>query len=190
MNTTAAVVGNSVMNSVGLNLSGVTIVNTTAFFMGSTSVNTYGNSTTKSISNPNSSLILTASTLFIGNASVNVVINSTVYSGTSNNTLFVNGNPMSFYMPPGFIGLWYGAANAIPSGWGLCNGATYNLASGAGTIASPNLVDKFVIAAGNSYAVGAVGGAASVTLNVNTLPSHAHSVYDPGHVHSGGDSGH
>lgn len=36
--------------------------------------------------------------------------------------------------------------------------------------------DRFLLACGNSYSNGATGGSASVTLNVNQIPSHNHYV--------------
>ncbi|MEX3763137.1 hypothetical protein [Paraburkholderia phenoliruptrix] len=82
--------------------------------------------------------------------------------------------------PIGFIGMWSGAANAIPQNWALCNGLN----------GTPNLQDKFVIGAGNTYAVGATGGAATVTLGIPNLPAHNHGVTDPGHIHGINDPGH
>lgn len=90
-------------------------------------------------------------------------------------------------IPSGFIGMWSGAIGAIPSGWFLCDG----------TNATPDLRDRFIVGAGSSYAVGAIGGSNSVTLTESQLPththtitattesagSHAHSVSDPGHSH-------
>lgn len=37
------------------------------------------------------------------------------------------------------------------------------------------ITDKFVLAAGSSYSVGATGGAATVTLTANQMPSHTHT---------------
>lgn len=37
--------------------------------------------------------------------------------------------------------------------------------------------DRFVLAAGSSYSVGATGGAATVTLTINQIPEHTHAVY-------------
>ena len=52
--------------------------------------------------------------------------------------------------------LWSGSTGNIPSGWVLCDG-------NAGT---PNLQDRFVIGAGNSYSVGATGGSTTDTVNI------------------------
>ena len=76
--------------------------------------------------------------------------------------------------------LWSGAANAIPSGWYLCNGSN----------GTPDLRDRFVVGAGSGYSVGNTGGAASVTLSTAQMPSHNHSVNDPTHGHSVNDPGH
>ena len=67
-------------------------------------------------------------------------------------------------IPSGFIGLWSGAANAIPSGWYLCNGSN----------GTPDLRDRFVVGAGSGYSVGNTGGANTVTLTINEMPAHDH----------------
>ena len=77
-------------------------------------------------------------------------------------------------VPSGFIGLWSGAANAIPAGWLLCNGLN----------GTPNLVDRFVLGAGTSTpAVGTTGGSKDAIV-----VSHTHTATDSGHSHA--DSGH
>ncbi len=43
--------------------------------------------------------------------------------------------------------------------------------------------DKFVLAAGDTYANGATGGAATVTLTTQQIPSHSHT--GPNHTHTG-----
>jgi len=63
-------------------------------------------------------------------------------------------------VPSGSIILWSGAANAIPAGYVLCNGAN----------STPNLENRFVVGAGSTYAVNATGGSADATL-----PSHTHT---------------
>lgn len=96
-------------------------------------------------------------------------------------------------IPSGFIGLWSGAISAVPGGWFLCDG----------TNGTPNLRDRFVVGAGDSYVVGAIGGAASVTLTESQIPTHTHTVTattaaagahnhtvtDPGHTHSYNQAG-
>lgn len=88
-------------------------------------------------------------------------------------------------VPSGFIGMWSGSVAAIPSGWLLCDG----------TNGTPNLVDRFVVGAGSSYAVGAIGGNATNTLTTANLPAHSHSISattDAGgaHTHTITDPGH
>ena len=56
----------------------------------------------------------------------------------------------------GMILLWSGAQNAIPSGFVLCNGSN----------STPDLRDRFVVGAGNSYSVGATGGSNTATDSV------------------------
>lgn len=77
-------------------------------------------------------------------------------------------------VPSGGIIIWSGSSAAIPSGWLLCDG----------TNSTPNLLDRFVVGAGSTYAVGNTGGAATVALDVANLPSHSHTV----NINSGGES--
>lgn len=44
--------------------------------------------------------------------------------------------------------------------------------------------DRFILAAGSKYTNGGTGGAATVTLTVNEMPSHNHAIIDPGHSHN------
>ena len=70
--------------------------------------------------------------------------------------------------PKGIIVMWSGAADAIPAGWALCDGKNN----------TPNLVDRFIVGAGNSYLVGATGGEERHTLTADELPSHKHGLSD------------
>ena len=65
------------------------------------------------------------------------------------------------------IVIWNGAANAIPTGWALCDGNN----------GTPNLVAKFIIGAAGSgsYQPGYTGGEATKTLGTANLPSHTHT---------------
>lgn len=79
----------------------------------------------------------------------------------------------AFSVPSGGIIMWSGSIASIPTGWLLCNG----------TSGTPDLRDRFILGAGNSYPVGGVGGSkdAIVVAHSHTATS---SVSDPGHSHS------
>lgn len=76
-------------------------------------------------------------------------------------------------LPSGAIVLWSGAVVAIPTGYVLCDGAN----------GTPDLTNSFVIGAGDTYAVGATGGAdthdhggdtGDHVLTEAEMPSHSH----------------
>lgn len=69
-------------------------------------------------------------------------------------------------IPPGGIIVWSGAADAVPSGWVLCDGNN----------GTPDLRDRFVLGAGTAHAVGEAGGEETHKLTVSEMPSHSHSV--------------
>ena len=63
-------------------------------------------------------------------------------------------------IPSGGIIIWSGAANAIPSGWYLCNGSN----------GTPNLSGRFVVgysASDSDYDVGDTGGAKTDTVTIS-----------------------
>jgi hypothetical protein len=64
----------------------------------------------------------------------------------------------------GLVCIWSGAVADIPKGWQLCDG----------TNGKPDLRDKFILGAGNTYAPEAIGGAAT----------HTHDFITNGHNHS------
>jgi len=71
--------------------------------------------------------------------------------------------------PSGGIIMWSGAANAIPSGWVLCNGSN----------STPDLRGRFVVGysdTDNDYDVGDTGGNKQQTLSTNQIPSHTHNL--------------
>ena len=71
-------------------------------------------------------------------------------------------------IPAGVILLWSGSLANIPLGWVLCNGSS----------GTPDLRDRFIVGAGNGYAVGATGGQTDATL-----VAHTHTINDPTHAH-------
>ena len=83
-----------------------------------------------------------------------------------------DGTPVQIYpssgVPSGVICIWSGAANAIQSGWYLCDGNN----------GTPNLSGKFVIGYSSTYTVGKTGGEATHTLTTAEMPTHNHSLSD------------
>ncbi len=68
-------------------------------------------------------------------------------------------------IPTGGIIMWSGPANAVPSGWALCDGSN----------GTPDLRDKFVIGAGGAYTVGQTGGSiGGQSLSTSAAGDHAH----------------
>ena len=61
----------------------------------------------------------------------------------------------------GLIALWSGSIASIPTGWVLCDG----------THETPDLRDKFIVGAGNTYPVNNSGGALLHTHNVTLVGS-------------------
>jgi microcystin-dependent protein len=121
---------------------------------------------------------LTANNVILGNGTSAVQF---VAPGTSGNVLTSNGTTWASTTPvvfvTGMIILWSGSIASIPSGWALCDG----------TNGTPNLEDRFVVGAGNTYAVNATGGSADaiVVSHTHTATSSS-SVTDPGHGHTYG----
>lgn len=68
-------------------------------------------------------------------------------------------------IPIGGIILWSGSINNIPKNYSLCNGSN----------GTPNLTDRFVIGAGDTYDVGSSGGEATHTLTISEMPQHNHA---------------
>ena len=67
-------------------------------------------------------------------------------------------------VPKGSIIPWYGQIKDIPSGFALCNGKN----------GTPDLRNRFLVGAGNTYGLGNTGGADSVKLSGTQIGSHYH----------------
>ena len=88
------------------------------------------------------------------------VITATSFSG--------DGSNLTGTFVTGMIILWSGAADAIPSGFVLCDGSN----------STPDLRGRFVVGFSNTdsdYDVNDTGGSKDNTLSVSQLPSHNHS---------------
>jgi len=84
--------------------------------------------------------------------------------------------PSATPIPSGGILLWSGSIGSIPAGYVLCNG----------TSGTPDLRDRFIVGAGNTYAVNATGGSADAIIVTHT---HTATVTDPQHNHVEGFAG-
>ena len=82
-----------------------------------------------------------------------------------------NAPTVSATFTAGMIMIWSGSLGSIPAGWVLCDG----------TNSTPDLRDRFIAGAGNTYAVGATGGSANAITVTHT---HTATVTDPGHSHT------
>ena len=81
-------------------------------------------------------------------------------------------------IPRGVIMMWSGSVDTIPQDWALCDGGN----------STPDLRGRFILGQGNgagltNRGLGQTGGVERHQLSVTEMPSHSHSVYDPGHSH-------
>lgn len=101
-------------------------------------------------------------------------------SGSGLDADMLDGNHASELVPPGVIWLWSGSIASIPAGWALCNGAS----------GTPDLRGRFIVGAGDAYAVGDTGGAANhdhaitvdagtTGLTINTTTANVNGDGDP-----------
>lgn len=85
------------------------------------------------------------------------------------------------YFHPGMIMMWAGEINQIPSGWQLCNGSGKT----TNNINVPNLLNRMIICAGDTYEVNEIGGNTSVTSSDSGSHSHTATIDSNGsHSHS------
>jgi len=77
-------------------------------------------------------------------------------------------------LPSGVILLWFGSVGTIPSGYVICDGNN----------STPDLRNKFIVGAGDTYAVDAVGGNINHTHNFSAAP-HFHTLQGGGLIGGG-----
>ncbi len=98
-------------------------------------------------------------------------------TGTSNTQIATTAFVRAI-IPTGVILMWSGSIGSIPGGWYLCDGGN----------STPDLRDRFIVAAGSTYAVAATGGSADavvvshthVASTTSTDSGHQHSIATPG----------
>lgn len=74
-------------------------------------------------------------------------------------------------LPSGMILLWSGSIGSIPAGYFLCDGNN----------STPDLRNRFIVGAGNTYSVNQTGGSADAIVVSHT---HTATVTDPTHTHT------
>jgi microcystin-dependent protein len=118
----------------------------------------------------------TAATLNVGTGANNIVqLNGSAQLPAVDGSLLTG----IVAIPTGAILLWSGSTGSIPSGFVICDG----------TNSTPDLRDRFIVGAGNTYAVDATGGANTVALAEAEIAAHTHSVSgttvsDGAHTHN------
>jgi hypothetical protein len=76
-------------------------------------------------------------------------------------------------LPSGMILLWSGSSGSIPAGYYLCDGNN----------GTPDLRNRFVVGAGDTYSVNQTGGSADAIVVTHTHTATS-VVTDPGHLHT------
>jgi len=124
-----------------------------------------------------------------------IVTAPTAAAGTNTQQLATTAFVLANGVPPtGVINMW--GTGTAPSGWLLCAGAavnrttyaalfavigtTFGVGDGSTTFNLPDYTNRMPY----GTTVGATGGSATTTLITANLPSHTHSITDPGHLHS------
>ncbi len=95
---------------------------------------------------------------------------------TTNSTGDFSARAMSdIAPPPGTVVMWWNASKSPPPGWAFCDG----------TNGVPDMRGVFPLGWGNR-GVNVTGGAETVALNINQIPSHSHN-FSHYVSHSGGN---
>lgn len=112
-------------------------------------------------------------------ASLSITNNITDDSSNIATTAFVHN-----ILPYGIILMWSGSIASIPNGWTLCDG----------TNGTPDLREKFIIAASATITPGSTGGSSTITPTMSTSGLHSHGTITgnttltinqiPSHTHS------
>jgi microcystin-dependent protein len=110
---------------------------------------------------------------FSGTVGFSGTVTAPTQAITSDSTRLATTAFVRNIIPTGLIVMWSGSVASIPDGWLLCDG----------TNGTPDLRNRFIVGAGDTYAVAATGGSADAIV-----VSHTHtattSITDPGHTHT------
>jgi len=123
---------------------------------------------------------VTISSNFNAQNTTGVYFLSNVFIGSTNTSLSTLISQSGVAI--GSIAMWNNAiSSTLPTGWVECIGGTSN------GITIPDLRERFVICAGNTYSQGSSGGSITGNLTVNSLPAHTHGTVTTAtfsHAHS------
>jgi microcystin-dependent protein len=129
------------------------------------------------------------------------VINVTTVTSTTANLTTINATTINVtgggIAPTGSLTMWAGAVASPPTGWLACNGAnvsrttysalfavvgtSFGIGDNSTTFGLPNLLNRFPVGAGDTYALAATGGSANAIVVSHT---HTATVTDPTHSHA------
>ena len=118
----------------------------------------------------------------LGIYSQNSIFKNAAYSSDyvlpqdDNSSRFASTEWIHKLFPKGTILMFGGSASDIPEGWSICDGSN----------GTPNLIDKFIK---SSTTAGDTGGDNEVTLTIDNLPPHTHTV-ESGTVNTSTDGDH
>ena len=106
------------------------------------------------------------------NVSVASSVTAATFHGNGANLTGIQG------IPSGVIMMWSGAQNAIPSGFVLCDGQN----------STPDLRNRFVVGATDTYSVGATGGATSTNAVLGSVVVYTGTEDNPNQVQDASSS--
>lgn len=93
------------------------------------------------------------------------------------------------FVPIGTICMFY--SSTPPTNWAICNGQVVARTDGGGNITTPDLRNKFIVAAGATYAHDTTGGAATDAVTTDSNGAHTHTAAAGGdHDHGAATGGH
>jgi microcystin-dependent protein len=207
--TGAMVIQTSGANAISISSSQVvTLANALLPASGGTGITSLGTGVATFLGTPSSANLLAAVTDETGTGSLVFgtapTISSANLTGTpvaptaavgTNTTQVATTAFVQAFGIPGEIKMWPTAS--APTGYLLCDGSSvstttyatlfavvgYTFGGSGASFTLPDYRGKMPIGVSGSYALASTGGAATTTLITANLPSHTHSITDPGHDH-------
>ena len=207
--TGAMVIQTSGANAISISSSQVvTLANALLPASGGTGITSLGTGVATFLGTPSSANLLAAVTDETGTGSLVFgtapTISSANLTGTpvaptaavgTNTTQVATTAFVQAFGIPGEIKMWPTAS--APTGYLLCDGSSvstttyatlfavvgYTFGGSGASFTLPDYRGRMPIGVSGSYALASTGGAATTTLITANLPSHTHSITDPGHDH-------